>query len=349
MAKRAHRPVRQRAAPQSGTPVLRRDPRNLLDRILDTPHLAHVVPRLPSEVLHRVIQNCGLEACGELMALATPVQLAQVFDFDLWSPAQPGLDEQFDANSFGLWLEVMMESGAASAARTLAGVDVGLATAAFAHHVRVFDPAAASLPSTDGEEMPDIAETDEGPRIEVGGYLIVGKRADSWDAVVGVLSALDALHPDYFHRVMRGCRRLSNAGYEVDGLDDLLPGDEQVVFDVAFTRERRREQQGYMTPAQARAFLQMSRQARPHASTTPHVNPIVRAYFHAIERPEEADTDRGIPRLPAASNESSADDPPMRSTPSSTCCVRRKFFRSSRARCSTERRDRRRVWRASRR
>ncbi len=308
MAKRAHRPRRQRAAPQSGTPALRSDPRNLLDRILDTPHLAHVVPRLPPEVLHRVIQNCGLEACGDLMALATPGQLAQVFDLDLWSPARPGLDEQFDADRFGFWLEVMMEAGAESAARTLAGVDVGLATAAFAHHVRVFDPAAVSLPSTDGEEVPDLGETDEGPRIEVGGYLIVGKRADSWDAVAGVLSALVAEHHDYFHRVMRGCRRLSNTGYEVDGLDDLLPGDEQVMFDVAFTRERRREQQGYMTPAQARAFLQMSRQARPGTNGTPPVNPIARAYFHAIEWPVEDDTDRGVPRLPAASGESSAEN-----------------------------------------
>ena len=175
MPKRARRPRQQRAAPQSSTPAPRRDSRGLLDRILDTPHLAHVVPRLPPEMLHRVIQTCGLEACGELVALATPGQLARVFDLDLWSPAQPGLDEQFDADRFGLWLEVMMESGAASAARTLAGVDVELATAAFAHHVRVFDPAAVSVPSTDGEEMPDIGETDEGPRIEVGGYLIVGE------------------------------------------------------------------------------------------------------------------------------------------------------------------------------
>ena len=308
MAKRAHRPRRRRAAAQSGTPVLRRDTRHLLDRILDTPHLAQVVPRLPPEVLHRVIQSCGLEACGDLMALATPGQVAQVFDLDLWSPAQAGLDEQFDADRFGFWLEVMMESGAASAARTIAGVDVGLATGAFAHHVRVFDPAAVSLPSTDGDDVPDIGETDEGPRIEVGGYLIVGTRADSWDAVVGVLSALVAEHHDYFHRVMRGCRRLSNAGYEEDGLDDLLPGDEQVMFDVAFTRERRREQQGYMTPAQARAFLQMSRQARPDATGTPPVNPIARAYFHAIEWPAEGDTDPGVPRLQAASGESSAED-----------------------------------------
>src|SRR5687767_1223446 len=118
------------------------DPRPLLDRILETSHLAHVVPRLPPEMLHRVIQTCGLEDCGELVALATPGQLAAVFDLDLWRSAQSGLDEQFDADRFGLWLEVLMESGATVAAQKLAAVDVDLAIAGFAQHIRVFDPAA---------------------------------------------------------------------------------------------------------------------------------------------------------------------------------------------------------------
>ena len=90
---------------------MKEDPRALLVRILETPHLARLVPRLPPDVLHRVIQHCGLEDCGELVALSTPGQLAAIFDLDLWRAARPGLDEQFDADRFGLWLEVMMEGG----------------------------------------------------------------------------------------------------------------------------------------------------------------------------------------------------------------------------------------------
>src|SRR5437870_3677664 len=122
MAKQSPR-ARRRKAAQRGR-ALARTPHagGLLERILDTPHLAHVVPRLPPEVLHRVIQSCGLADCGELVALATPRQLERVFDLDLWSPAQPGVDEQFDPDRFGLWLEVMVETGAASAAQTLSGV-----------------------------------------------------------------------------------------------------------------------------------------------------------------------------------------------------------------------------------
>src|SRR5215467_15098056 len=92
------------------------DRRTLLDRILDTPHLEQVVPRLQPDLLHRVIQRCGLEDCGELVALATPEQLAGIFDLDLWRAGRPGMDEQFDAERFGVWIEVLVASGAEAAA-----------------------------------------------------------------------------------------------------------------------------------------------------------------------------------------------------------------------------------------
>jgi hypothetical protein len=260
-------------------------------------------------VLHRVIQSCGLEDCGELVALATPGQLAAVFDLDLWRPAQPGLDEQFDADRFGLWLEVMMESSATVAAQKLADVDVDLAIAAFAQHVLVFDPAAVSPAAPmDGEEVPAVGAPNGGLSCDVDGYLVVARRTDSWDAIVGVLTSLDAEHHGYFHRVMRGCRSLSNSEPEVDGLDDLLPSEAQVMFDLAFNRERRREQQGYVTPAQARAFLQMSRQVRLGRDTTPPSNPVARAYFRAIEWTTPADADSGSRRLPTASGTTSAPE-----------------------------------------
>ena len=316
MRKSVHRPGRRRAkalgsrrtrpdgaARRSAMPAQRdlRDARPLLDRILDTPHLAHVVPRLPPEVLHRVIQSCGLEDCGELVALATPGQLAAVFDLDLWRTDQPGLDEWFDADRFGVWLDVLMESGATIAAQTLADVDIDLAIAAFAQHVLVFDPAALSpSATTDDEALPAVGTPNDGLSCDVGGYLVVSRGTGSWDAIVAVLSSLDAEHHTPFHRVMRGCRSLSNSTPELDGLDDLLGGSEQVMFDLAFNRERRREQQGYVTPAQARAFLRMSRQRPLGHDTTPPGNPVARAYFRAIEWPTAGDTNSGARRLPAA-------------------------------------------------
>jgi hypothetical protein len=151
-------------------------------------------------MLHRVIHTCGLEDCGELVALATPGQLAAVFDLDLWRPAEPGLDEQFDADRFGLWLEVMMESGATVAAGKLADVDVDLAIAGFAQHVLVFDPAVSPSPPTNGEEIPGVGALNEGVSCDVGGYLVVARRTDAWDAIVGVLTAPDGERQAYFRR-----------------------------------------------------------------------------------------------------------------------------------------------------
>jgi len=265
--------------------------RHLLERLLDTPHLAHVVPRLQPEVLHRVIQTWGLEDCGELVALATPSQLSSIFDLDLWRPARAGLDEELDAARFGLWLEVLLESGPECAAEKLAGMDVELVIAALAQHIRVFDLAALPSALTDGEEpAADRRGLGDGSSCEIAGYSVEARRTDAWDAIVAVLIALDADHAACFDRVMRGCRRLSNSTPEIDGLDDLLTDSEQDLFELTIEREQRREEQGYATPAQARAFLQMARQIDLRQAAPPP-SPIVRAYFGAVESAATVDAD----------------------------------------------------------
>lgn len=305
MPKSVHRAHDQHAnALQSNTPLpdgadqpsdmpARRDApdgRNLLDRILNTPHLEQVVPRLRPDLLHGIIQRCGLEDCGEIVALATPEQLARVFDLDLWRAAKAGLDEQFDADRFGVWLEVLLETGADVAAQKLAGMNVELVVTGLAQHALVYDRAAVTPYETlDGERMEPIRADDGGLTSDFGGYLLVARRADSWEAIIEVLMSLGAGHPDYFHQVMRGCRALSNSGYEIDGLDDLLPEGDQVMFDLAGDREGRREKQGYVTPAQARAFLQMARELRLDSDAMPPDNPLARAYFRTINETTAAD------------------------------------------------------------
>ncbi|MBO0857398.1 MAG: hypothetical protein J2P21_02900 [Chloracidobacterium sp.] len=270
------------------------DGRALLDRILNTPGFEQVVPQLRPDLLHRVIQICGLEDCGEIVALATPEQLSRVFDLDLWRAAQPGLDEQFDAERFGVWLETMLEYGATMAARKLAQMDVDLVVAGLAQHALVYDRAAVTpYETTDGELITFYADAisvfDHGLTCDLGGYLLMGKRSDSWEAIVEILMSLGAENPDYLHRLMRGCVELSNSGYEVDGLDYLLPEGDQVIFDLAVDRERRREKQGYVSPAQARAFLQMSRELRLESDAAPTADPLAHAYFRAIEGTRVAD------------------------------------------------------------
>ena len=185
------------------------DRRTVLARILDTPHLEQVVPRLQPDLLHRVILSCGLEDCSELVVLATPEQLARIFDLDLWRSAEPGMDEQFDAERFGVWLEVLAEFGASVAAQKLAGMDADLVIAGLAQHARVFDGAVVTATHVLDHEL----------ACDIGGYRLIAKRTDSWEAIVAIFISLDAEHSDYFHQVMRGCRELSNAGFELDGLE----------------------------------------------------------------------------------------------------------------------------------
>lgn len=255
-----------------------------LARLLEAPHLARLVPHLAPETLHHLIRHAGLDACGELVASATPAQLASVLDIDLWHHAQPGRDEQFDADRFGEWVEMLVDSDETVAARIVADLDAQLVVAGLSRYVRVFDLAANAAPVSTDDEPLDRNASSLGGDFAVGGYLVRAIRTDAWDAIVALLLELDAAHPDYFHAVMRGCRRLSDSAPEVDGLDNLLRAPAQLLHNVAVDREHRRSKQGYSTPADARAFLQMARQRkRLQPDGTPAMNPIAAAYFRAAD------------------------------------------------------------------
>ena len=264
-------------------------PENLLERILSAPHLARAVPQLSADVLHRVIQHCGLADCADLVALATPGQLARVFDLDLWRPAAPGFDEQFDAGRFGTWLEVMLDGGVASAASTLAAMDANLLAVGLIEHVRVFDAAAvAPYITLDGDVVPGAAFAD-GVRCEVAGYVVCATRAEFWDVITAVLNAMAEMQGDAFNAVMRECCRLSSSRPELDASDDLLTANEQAMLDMALEREARRDTDGFVTPAQARAFLQAARRIELRPGAVPLRDPITRAHFRDVTRAAPAE------------------------------------------------------------
>ena len=85
---------------------------SLLYRILESPEQVSALQHLPPPTLARLIHHVGLEDSGEPGALATTQQLARIFDDDLWYSTRPGQEERFDAERFGLWLEVLLEMGA---------------------------------------------------------------------------------------------------------------------------------------------------------------------------------------------------------------------------------------------
>ncbi|HUP40575.1 MAG TPA: DUF6178 family protein [Vicinamibacterales bacterium] len=257
-----------------------------LDRQLDTAQLARVVSRLAPETLHQLIRQRGLDECTDIIAAATPAQLASVLDLDLWRSARPGQDEGFDTDRFGEWVELLVDAGGTVAVQTVAAMNRHLVVAGLSRYVRVFDPA-VMVTTVDGEPLDLDPDAHQGPEREVGGYLVRGMTFDGWDAIVALLTALDADDPDRFHAVMQECRRLSNSAPEVDGLDELLTEPEQLLHDLALGRDERRSEQGYTTPADARAFLLTARQQpRPkmpatpagsvHALVTPHASHVAR-------------------------------------------------------------------------
>jgi hypothetical protein len=90
-------------------------------------------------------------------------------------------------------------------------------------------------------------------------------------------------------------------------LDDLLADSEQVRFDLAFDRERRRDRLGYVTAAQARAFLNVSRQVHLAQERMPSRNPIATAYFRAADGAD-------VPSEHLPSSESGDSSPSEQST-----------------------------------
>src|SRR5690606_10393280 len=178
-----------------------------LARVLDAPALARVVPHLPPETLHQLIRHHGLDACGEILTSATPAQLTSVLDLDLWRHGTPGRDEQFDVDRFGEWLEVLVDTGTAVAARTLAALDPAIVVAGLSRYVRVLDPGIFEPTAESDDEAVDRLEAmregdsipiDESLECEVGGYIIRARRTDAWDAIVALLVDLDAGHGAYF-------------------------------------------------------------------------------------------------------------------------------------------------------
>jgi len=289
-------------------------PRRVLARLLHAPHLAEIVRRLDPKLLNQLVRQCGLEDCGEILALATTEQLTRVFDDDLWASDRAGAEEAFDADRFALWLEVLAELGPEVAARKLAEMDFDFVTAALSRLVLVLDEELAIVQDAAAElgsewEAFDADALLEGAlgrsaSHELGGYTVVARRAASWDALLAVLASLEHDHPRLFARLMRRCARLSTE-YIVDngGLYDVLTSEQQLVADIAAAREDRREAVGYVTPPQASAFLKLARS--PDGGGSQGGDPVTAGYFRDLA----ARAKEHRPESTLTSDSARADDP----------------------------------------
>jgi hypothetical protein len=256
-------------------------------------------------VLLQLVVRCGLEDCGPIVALATTEQLMRVFDGDLWRAERAGGEERLDPERFALWLEVLAEAGADVAARRLLEMDFEFVTAAISRQVLVLDGGEMTIDHLFAEMSEDreLAERalerleaalEEMPSLEVGGFVVVARLGEGWDALAAILVALHDSHHAFFGQLLARCRAFS-AEYIDDngGLYDVLTTTEQVLDDVAGEREDRREREGYVAPPVAAAFLKIAREPVAPSGAPPHADHVTLRYFrnleaHASEPPPRA-------------------------------------------------------------
>jgi hypothetical protein len=259
----------------------------LLMRILERPGLVAAVRELPGAVLGKLIDRIGLEDAGELVALAKTEQLERVFDDDLWRADRAGGDETFRPERFALWLRVMLEAGEEAVVRRLCELPEDLVSLAVHRLVLVVDIDVLEEQLSPGDEEAQALEDalEHSAFEEWEEFRLIARDADAWDDVWIALLALDRDHHDRLRAILERCcemtlEYISGQG----GLYQVLTADEMLDSDVAAAREDRRATEGFISPADARAFLALARRGEGGEER----DPITRAYFRGLETNEAA-------------------------------------------------------------
>lgn len=265
----------------------RPSPRRLLSRVLETPNLAEQVRALPAPILAKLIEEVGLEDAGELVALATTEQLAQVFDEDLWRSERAGHDPTFDSERFLVWLEVMLEAGEHFVAERLAELPRDLLTLALHRRVLVLSEADLRDELTAGDDEAEAAEKafENCLSEEIDEYQLIWRGGDGWDSVLSALLALDRDHHSLTVDLLERCAHLSREHIEENGgLYEVLTAEEMLENDVSAERETRRAERGHVAPSAAAAFLKLALGKAPSAVPDTEQDALTRAYFRELSR-----------------------------------------------------------------
>jgi hypothetical protein len=259
----------------------------LLMRILERPGLVAAVRELPGAVLGKLIDRIGLEDAGELVALASTAQLERVFDDDLWRADRAGGDETFRPERFALWLRVMQEAGDEALVRRLCELPQDLVALAVHRLVLVVDIDVVEEALSPGDEEAEALERalENSAFEEWEDFRVIAREPDAWDDVWYALLTLDRDHHDRLRGILERCCELS-AEYisGQGGFYQVLTATEMLDGDVAASRDDRRSAEGFVSPADARAFLELARRGGAAGER----DPITRAYFRGLATPPAA-------------------------------------------------------------
>jgi hypothetical protein len=255
----------------------------LVSRLLENPNLLAAVRELPGSVLGRLIESVGLEDAGEIVALASDEQLEAVFDEDLWKTGDGGWEERFDPARFALWLHVFSEAGEAALIERLNSLPLDFLTLAVQRLILVVDIDALGADMSEGGEELDALEKalDSCLCEEWEEFRLIARDPNAWDELTSALFALDREHHGRLRQILERCQALSSEWIaENGGLYEVLSSDEMLEGDVRAERDDRRAKKGYVSPADARAFLELARRG----GAANERDAITRAYFRELER-----------------------------------------------------------------
>jgi hypothetical protein len=183
-------------------------------------------------VLGRLIAHVGLEDAGELVALATTEQLAQIFDEELWHSARPRGRRDFRLRPVPALARGHARGGRPFRRRAAGRAAGGLgSTLAFHRHLLVVatDDLRCELTAGDDDAQRHGKSLRKLPIRGIEDYLLIWRGGDGWDCVLSAVLALDRDHHSHMVDLLERCASMSRE-YIADngGLYDVLSSDEML-------------------------------------------------------------------------------------------------------------------------
>jgi hypothetical protein len=199
--------------------------------------------------LKKLIDHVGIEDAGSLIEYSTPAQLVAVLDESIWKNPRPGTPETFNPQEFLRWLEAMLDVSDEFAAERLQALSDELLVTAFSYYLELED-----LNTEFRFSDPDQDHFLPGSFENVDCYGSITARPrfdDEWEILSPALNAMHMFDTDWLQSLLYRCL----PGGQMWATRDA----ETAQADAAADHERNREQQGFITPISAQAFLQSAK------------------------------------------------------------------------------------------
>lgn len=255
----------------------------LIHRMLASPDLVDDIRRLSAAHVSSLIARVGAADAGELVALLSDAQFTELMDDALWDET-----DAFDHRHFETWLEMVAEGGDAALARRLRTLPESTLALAIFGQVFVVDSETLGIGMAGASaHEAEIAERvlDAALYLELADHKIIARRTTGWDAVVDALLALDRVDHALLNRLLDTCARATTDFLdEREGLETLLDAAQTLEEDASAEREHRRSRRGFVSHADARAFLVHVETRRGIADDAPSRHFLTEAYFRELDQ-----------------------------------------------------------------